>query len=371
VRVTVIAPPWLAVPPVGYGGIEAVLDTLCRGLSAAGHDVLLYATGDSTTPVDRAWTFDVALGVENASPCAELRHVIDAYQAAADWGADIVHDHTLSGPFYARQRPAVDVVTTNHGPFDEDLAPLYRALAGRVPLIAISHHQASTAGATPVTAVIHHGVDLEQFPMGMGTGGYALSLGRMNPNKGIHTAIHAARAAGIPLRIAAKMREPAEHEYYRRCVEPLLGDGIEYVGEVHGTAKLRLLAEATCLLNPIAWPEPFGMVMIEALACGTPVVATPCGASPEIVACGVTGHLRAHVPGLAEALTRVHQIDRRACRASVAERFSLTRLAADHALLYERVLARRAGEGTTRLLRSSRRLRQLIGTNGENALTAV
>jgi glycosyltransferase involved in cell wall biosynthesis len=151
----------------------------------------------------------------------------------------------------------------------------------------------------------------------------------------VHTAVQIARAAGMPLRIAAKMWEAEERDYFRAQVEPLLGGDVEYVGEVGGDDKHAFLAEATCLLNPIAWPEPFGMVMIEALACGTPVVGTPLGAAPEIVDDGATGFLRHSVADLAEALGRVGEIDRGACRAVAAARFSAARMAADHLRLYE------------------------------------
>jgi glycosyltransferase involved in cell wall biosynthesis len=333
-RIAVIAPPWLSVPPTGYGGIETVLDTLCRGLRTAGHDVLLYATGDSTCPVERAWTFETAVGTDRISPAAELRHVIDAYRAVRDWGADVVHDHTLTGPFYAQQHTELTVVTTNHGPFDADLAPLYGALAGRVPILAISRHQATLAGDVPIASVIHHGLDLDRFPVGDGGGGYALFLGRMTPDKGVHSAIHVARAAGIPLRIAAKMCEPAEHDYFNARVKPLLGGDIEYIGEVGGDQKLHLIGGARCLLNSIAWPEPFGMVMIEALACGTPVIGTPCGAAPELIDDGVTGFLRRDQLGLVAAIDHVDDLDRAACRAVAEARFSMARMASDHTGIY-------------------------------------
>ena len=334
-RIAVVAPPWLPVPPPAYGGTELVLDGLCRGLADLGHEVLLYATGDSTTDVPRAWTYDVARGVESINPASELCHVIGAYQAARDFRADVVHDHTLTGPVYGHDR-GIPVVTTNHGPFSGDLSVLYRALAAaRVPIVAISRHQAASAGDVPVAAVIHHGVDATRFPVGEGSGGYALCLGRMVPEKGIHLAARAARAAGRPLLIAAKMREPAERRYFADQVEPLLGGGVEYVGEVGVEEKHRLLGGAACLLNPIDWAEPFGMVMIEALACGTPVVATPRGAAPEIVDHGVTGLLAEGEHALAAALACVEDLDRRACRDAVEQRFSHRRLAADHVALYE------------------------------------
>lgn len=334
-RIAIIAPPWLPVPPPAYGGTEAVLDSLARGLSEAGHDVLLYATGDSTCPVPKKWTFAQAPGIAVGGVPIELRQAIDGYDAVQDY--DVVHDHTIVGPFVAQQYPHMPVVTTNHGPFDEGLSTIYRAIAHRTPIISISHHQASTAGDIPIATVIHHGIDIAHFPFGSGDGGYAVFLGRMNPDKGVDTAVRVARRAGVPLRIAAKMREQAERDYFRNRVRPLLGDDIEYIGEVGGNEKLELLARARCLLNPINWPEPFGMVMIESLACGTPVVARPCGAAPEIVEDGVTGFLRGEEDELATTVVRAAELDRNACRQSVHDRFSTTRLARDHADFYSRV----------------------------------
>jgi glycosyltransferase involved in cell wall biosynthesis len=336
-KIAIVAPPWVAIPPVGYGGTEAVLDGLARGLSAEGHDVLLYTTGDSACPVPKAWVFEQAAGVGIGGAVTELRHVIHAYEAVS--GYDIVHDHTLVGPVYAEHFPAMAVVTTNHGPFDGDLHDYYRAIGDRVPIIAISHHQASTAGEIRVAGVVHHGIDMNKFSLGSGRGGYALFLGRMSPDKGVHTAIHAAARAGVPLKIAAKLREPAEYAYFNESVRPLLGGDIEFVGEVAGAVKHELLGDAFCLLNPMAWDEPFGMVMIEALASGTPVVATPRGAAPEIIDDGVTGHLRTGEEALAEALGDVGALSREACRRAAESRFSLKQMVAGHVALFERVLA--------------------------------
>jgi glycosyltransferase involved in cell wall biosynthesis len=336
-RVAIVAPPWVPVPPPAYGGTEAVLDGLARALVDAGHDVLLHATGDSSCPVERTATFDCALGVGIGGAAAEARHVIDAYEAATSWGADVVHDHTIVGPIYSHRFDGLPVVTTNHGPFDSDLGPLYRAVGGRVPVIAISADHASAAVDTNVAAVIHHGVDVEAFPFGGGDGGYALFLGRMSPDKGVAEAARIAHAAGIPLRIAAKMHEPAERAYFDEVVRPLIGGGVDYVGEAGGAYKLRLLADAVCLLNPIRWREPFGMVMIEALACGTPVVATPCGAAPEIVDDGVTGYLRTDCRDLAAGVVAAGALDRDACRQAAKERFSAARMAEDHLALFARL----------------------------------
>jgi glycosyltransferase involved in cell wall biosynthesis len=331
----IIAPPWVAVPPTAYGGTEAVLDTLARGLHTSGHELLLFTTADSTCPVPKAAVLANAIGVGVGGSATEMRHVIHAYQAAVDIRADIVHDHTLIGPVYADRFNGLQVVTTNHGPFQSELGDYYRAIGGQTPIIAISHHQASTATATPIASVIHHGVDLERFPFGQGDGGYALFLGRMCPEKGVDAAIRVARQAQIPLRIAAKMSEAAEQLYFDKYVRPLLGADVEYIGEIGGTDKTALLGGATCLLNPIAWPEPFGMVMVEALACGTPVVATPMGAVPEIVDHGRTGFICSSETALAAAVRSTAELDRQQCRAAAATRFSAERMVADHVALYQ------------------------------------
>ena len=206
-RIGLISPPWLAVPPIGYGGTERVIDALARALVEIGHDVLLLTSGDSTCPVPRRTTLPRAVGTDQASPAVELRHVIAAYDHAREANVDIVHDHTLVGPFFARRFPWLPVVTTNHGPFEGDLAEVYRAMADLVPVIAISHNQAAEGQALhiPVEAVIHHGVHLGDYPVGTGRGGYAAFVGRMSPTKGVHVACQLAREAGIPLRIAAKL----------------------------------------------------------------------------------------------------------------------------------------------------------------------
>jgi len=340
VRIAIIASPWLAVPPTGYGGTESVLDALAQHLAKQDHDVLLYTTGDSTCPVERAWTYEQAIGTNGSQVATELAHVIDAYRTASEWGAEVVHDHTLCGPVFARGLVHVPVVTTNHGPFDGELQTLYRSVGGDVPIIAISHHQASTARDIPVATVIHHGMEMPALQSDVGTRTHALFLGRMCEEKGVDVAIRVARNAEIPLRIAAKMQEPPERAYFDERVKPLLGQDVEYLGEADTDDKMQLLSESICLLNPIDWPEPFGMVMLEALSCGTPVVATDMGAAAEIVDHGVTGFLANDERSLVDALGQVRSLDRSACRSAAEARFSAARMAEDHARFYAQVLTR-------------------------------
>ncbi|HVX21588.1 MAG TPA: glycosyltransferase family 4 protein [Acidimicrobiales bacterium] len=356
-HIGLVAPPWTPVPPPLYGGIELVVDELARGFQAAGHEVTLFTTGDSTCPVPRRWVLAEAEGMRIGAAVPELRHVIGAYRALAD--CDVIHDHTLAGPLLAesllaesllagpgapgRKGPAV--VTTVHGPLDEDLVALYETMAGRVPIVCISEAQHRPAPQVPVARVIHHGIDSSLFPMGDGRGDgdgrYCLFLGRMAPDKGADRAIAAARQAGVRLLMAAKMREPGEVRYFTEQVEPLLGPDAVYLGEVPHEQKLALLQGAAALLFPIRWNEPFGLVMLEAMASGTPVLAFPEGAAPEVVVDGKTGFLCRDEAAMAEAIGRLDELDRADCRAAVEGYFSTGRMVADHLDLFEELVGRR------------------------------
>lgn len=341
-RIAVIAPPWAPVPPALYGGIELVVDRLAVGFKEAGHDVLLYTTGDSTSDVDRRWVLEASEGERIGMAVPELRHVFHAYDEIRKWGADVVHDHTIAGPFFAADRFAdVPVATTIHGPFNEELTDLYERVAVNTPIIAISNAQARSAPSVAIARVIHHGISAADFPVGSGTGGYCLFLGRMAPEKGAHRAIAACKAAGVPLLMAAKMREANERAYFAEFVEPHLADGVSYLGEVPHARKLELLAHATALVNPIRWNEPFGLVMVEALACGTPVVAFAEGAAPEIVEHGATGFLCNTADEMAAALTKAGALDRGACRAAVEGYFSTGRMVEEHLELFAEMIASR------------------------------
>jgi glycosyltransferase involved in cell wall biosynthesis len=252
----------------------------------------------------------------------------------------VVHDHTLAGPVHSASFPDLPVVTTNHNAFTRTYNALYAAVVPRVALVAISRSHAESTDV-PVDAVVYHGVDIADFPVGAGDGGYVCLLGRMAPTKGVHRAIAVARAAGMTLKIAAKMREPHERAYFEEFVEPHLGDDVIYLGEVDAAGKLELLGSAAALLNPIGWREPFGMAMLESLACGTPVVGCPQGAAPEIVEHGVTGYLGDTDDELIAGLRALERIDRGRCRESVHDKFSVERMVDGYVDVYERQRERR------------------------------
>ena len=399
-HIGVIAPPWTPVPPPLYGGIELVVDELARGFQAAGHRVTLFTTRDSTCPVPRRWVLREAEGMRIGMAVPELRHVIAAYEALGD--CDIIHDHTVAGPLLAAARSrdtshtparrvggstsatathrtathptatvegstpstsdvsadlrptgvlaagqAAPVVTTVHGPFNTELVDIYRALGNKVSIVCISRAQHQAAPDVPVARTIHHGIDARLFPFGAGAGDedgtYCVFLGRMAPDKGAHRAIEAARRAGLRILVAAKMREPWEVSYFTEMVEPLLGPDAVYLGEVPHLRKLELLSHARALLFPIRWNEPFGLVMLEAMACGTPVLAFSEGAAPEVVDHGTTGFLCADEIEMAAALADVGRIDRSSCRSSVEGYFSSERMVREHLELFGDLVGSSAG----------------------------
>ncbi len=344
-RIAEIAPPWLPVPPPGYGGTELMIDALCRGLTRAGHEVTLFTTGRSTCPVHKHWLFDQLDPRRMGAAVEEFHQAFAAYDVLTDTpdgDVDVVHDHTLAGIFFGPSRVRVPIVATVHGPFDSLLGQLYPRVVGDVSFVAISHDQASrTPTGVCVDRVIHHGIEYDRYPFAASTDADLLCLGRMSPDKGIDAAIRIARTAGRPLRIAAKMREPGEIDYFKAVVEPQLDADVSYIGEVDFETKVELLSSSAALLNPIRWPEPFGLVMIEAMACGTPVIGGAWGAAPEIVEDGVTGFLGNDDATLAEGLRRLDEIDRTTCRQAVIDRFSSDRMAADYVAMFTDLLDRR------------------------------
>jgi glycosyltransferase involved in cell wall biosynthesis len=337
VKIGLIAPPWIPVPPPAYGGTEAVIDNLARGLAGLGHDVRMFTVGTSTCPVRCDHLF-----AEPVDPIGysvpEAAHVLAAYESLDD--VDVIHDHTILGPLLAGRSgmPTPPVVTTNHGAFTPVTRRIFREIARSASIVAISADHARRAVDVPIAAVIHHGVDLDVYRPGPRVGNHLVFIGRMSPDKGVDHAVHIARAAGRPLRIIAKMREPEEHQYYQSCVRPILSAGDPEPEEMPLVDRIAVLQSAAALVNPIAWPEPFGLVMAESLATGTPVVATPVGSAPEIVSTRRTGFLCATDQQAVQAVQIVATIDRAACRAEAERRFSMARMAADYQRLYLRVL---------------------------------
>jgi glycosyltransferase involved in cell wall biosynthesis len=265
----------------------------------------------------------------------------------ADQGVDIVHDHTFAGvlnvPVY--RGLGLSTVVTVHGPIDADLYPYYRGLGADVALVAISDRQRELAPDLNWVGRVHNALDVEQWPFETDKGDYALFLGRFAPYKGAHLAVQAAHDAGVPLVLAGKCSEASEKAYFDEWVRPLLSGGDHVFGEADAVSKRRLLAGARCLLFPVQWEEPFGVVMIEAMACGTPVVALRGGAVAEVVVDGVTGVICEQPAELPAAIERAGSIDPHACRRHVAANFGVAQLGSGYERIYRRLLG---GDETTR-----------------------
>jgi glycosyltransferase involved in cell wall biosynthesis len=341
VKIALLSPVWFPVPPTGYGGIEWVVSLLADGLVDAGHDVTLFASGDSRTTAELAFVFAEAPSAQIGKTSVELAHALGCFRRAGEF--DVIHDHT--GPLGVALGGLVrqPVVHTVHGPLAGPERETYSALAEVAPgvgLVSISMNQRRPAPELPWAANIPNALDLDAYPFVPERDDYLLFLGRMSPDKGAHRAIEVARAAGAPIKLAGKKREHAEQAYFDELVRPLLGEDAEYLGETTHSLKVELLQRARATLFPIDWEEPFGLVMIESMACGTPVVATRRGAVPEVVADGRSGIVVDDWHDMAEAVERADGIDPAECRAWVEEHFGAERMVADHVALYERVVER-------------------------------
>lgn len=332
-RIAMVAPPWFELPPTGYGGIEQLVADLVDSLIARGNDVTLIGAGDNGTGATYASTFPEPQAERIGEPLPETLHAARAATLLSDLDIDVVHDHCLASPLTAAGRLTPTVVTV-HGPVTGELGDLYAAFGDSVSLVAISDAQRSFRPELNWVATVHNAIDVAGFPFQTEKEDYALFLGRMNPEKGVHVAVDVCRQAGQRLIIAAKCGEEAEQEYFEREVQPLLGPGAEYIGEADATTKRELLRNARCLLLPLLWEEPFGLVMVEALACGTPVVTLRRGSAPEVVVDGVTGIICDEPADLPAALARVTGIDPAACRRDAEERFDLHVMAARYEHVY-------------------------------------
>jgi glycosyltransferase involved in cell wall biosynthesis len=333
-----IAPPYFALPPAGYGGIEAVVADLVDELVGLGHEVTLIGAGPHRTRAQHYHaTFTDPPGERLGDPFVEVLHAARVAEILERGNFDIVHDHTLAGPLLARGLPA-PMVTTAHGPVDGEPAELYRALGESVQLIGISHAQRAHAPDLPWLGTVHNGIRVETFPFRREKENFALFLGRFHPQKAPHLAIDAARAAGLPIVLAGKCQEPVEREYFATHVEPRLGADTTLFGSADAAAKRDLFSRAACLLFPICWEEPFGLVMIEAMACGTPVVALRRGSVPEVVNDGVSGIIVEDPDALPKAIQRARTLEPDACRAHVTARFSTHTMALGYQSAYLKLL---------------------------------
>jgi glycosyltransferase involved in cell wall biosynthesis len=338
-KIAQIAPPWLNVPPNGYGGIEAMVALLCDGLVERGHDVTLFASGGSSTKARLVSRYGVAPGMaaSAARPMLEIPHLLQAYERSAEF--DVIHDHTFPvGPSIGANLTRPSVVHTVHGPSDlSDARPIYEALDQRVHLVALSHAQRLAVPSIHYTATIYNGIAVEAFPFRSHKDDYLLFVGRMGEEKGVHLAIEVARRLGRRLKVAAKMEEPDEVAYFEAKVRPRLNADIEILGQVSGVEKLGLYANAACTLMPVQWSEPFGLVMVESMACGTPVVALRKGSVAEIIQHEVTGFIADDLDSIVDSVTKVDRLEPKACRKAVITRFTKERMVDGYERVYRAV----------------------------------
>jgi glycosyltransferase involved in cell wall biosynthesis len=349
-RVAMLAPPWIPVPPPGYGGIESVVHLLCEGLVQRGHEVVLFAAPGSKCSATVRPLLECPHPDEIGQARFEADHVgaalKEVQEAAADGRAfDVVHDHTGFTALAMATTIDEPLVHTLHGPFNEETTPFYRRHGGEATIVALSRYQLEH-GPEEIRKgahVIPNPIDVAAWPFAERKDGYLLWIGRVNPDKGAHRAIEAARLARLPLVMAGPV-QPGQEGYFAECIEPHIdGEAVSYVGEVGMERKAELFSRARALLMPIKWPEPFGMVMAEALVCGTPVIAFPEGAAPELIQDGRNGYLVADEEEMSAATHRLARIDPRHCRDDARDRFGVDGVAARYEAAYRDAIARGHG----------------------------
>ena len=339
-QVALFSPVWFPVPPDRYGGIEAIVQLLADGLVDAGIDVTLFASGDSVTKADLVSAFETAPSEHIGHSYWELQHLLPFLELRDEF--DLVHDHSGLVGLTVFGLTSCPTLHTVHGPLTGEPGDVYesvcRAVDG-VGLVSLTLNQRRPRPSLPWMANVNNAIDVSRYAVDRRPGDSLLFLGRMSPDKGAHRAIRIAKRVGRPLKLAAKCREPGEIAYFDEFVAPHLNDMIEYVGEVDHDEKCALLAEAHALLVPIEWEEPFGLVMIEALACGTPIIAMRRGSVPEILQHGRTAFISDDLAGMAAAVGRAPELDPDVLRRQAEERFSVERMVEGYIAAYEKMIA--------------------------------
>jgi glycosyltransferase involved in cell wall biosynthesis len=345
-RIAVVTPPWFALPPEGYGGIESMCHLLVEGLFARGHQVTLVGVGHAATSATYIRTYLEQQSTRIGQSLPDIIHAAAFAQHLRGLDVDVVHDHSLAGPLLAFGRDVPTVVTA-HGPTEGEFEIYYSLISSAVSLVAISEAQRRMAPDLSWVSTVHNAIWVDEYPYSSAKEDFILWLGRASPDKGAHLAIDVAREVGTPIVLAGKCAEPEEEAYFAKEIEPRLGPDVEWTGEANAVRKKELLSAARCLLFPLQWHEPFGIVMVEAMACGTPVVALNKGSVPEIVEAGRTGFVCDDLSGCAEALAHLDEIDPAACRKRAEDKFDVDRMVAGYEDVYLRVLKGEVPSGST------------------------
>ncbi|RMI30204.1 glycosyltransferase family 4 protein [Nocardia stercoris] len=339
-----VVPPYFDIPPKAYGGVEAVVADVVDALVERGHRVTLLGAGEPGTKARFVPLWDEIQAERLGDPFPEVVHALKVRRALenliATEGLDLVHDHTFAGPVNAPfyRQLGLPTVVTVHGPVDGDCEVYYRELHQDTSLVAISDRQRELAADLNWAGRVHNSLRVADWPFQPVKQDYALFLGRFTETKAPHLALEAAHTVGIPLILAGKCAEPPEKAYFEKAVRPRLTERDHVFGMADAVAKRLLLSEARCLLFPVRWEEPFGMVMIEAMVCGTPVVALRGGAVSEVIVDGVTGRICDDPSELPTAIEEVRGYDPAACRAHVLEHFDAAAAGRGYEEVYRDVL---------------------------------
>ena len=337
-RIAQVAPLHESVPPVLYGGTERVVSYLTEELVKQGHEVTLFASGDSTTQARLIPVSEKGLRLDEQVSDPLAHHFVlleEVLARAADF--DIIHFHIDYLHFPFSQRQNTPHVTTLHGRLDlPDLIPLHKKFS-EIPLVSISNAQREPLAWANWQGTVYHGLPLDLYRASTEAGKYLVFLGRVSAEKRFDRAVEIAKRVNMPLKFATKV-DDMDRQYFEEVMKTVDERLMEGVGEVGESDKEELLANAYALLFPIDWPEPFGLVMIESMACGTPVIAYRCGSVPEIIDDGVTGFIVDDLDAAVEAVPKIRDLDRNLCRRSFEDRFSATRMAQDYVAIYERLI---------------------------------
>jgi glycosyltransferase involved in cell wall biosynthesis len=342
-KIAQIAPLAERVPPKKYGGTERVVHALTEELVRRGHDVTLFASGDSQTSARLESVYPRALREAKFKDIygtndLTMLHMGIAYELQDEF--DIIHDHMAPLSIPVANLATTPVVATIHGPFSSENRKLFELLRGP-HIVTVSQAQLYPLPNINHAGTVHHGLSMEHYPFSAEHDGYLLYVGRIAADKGVHYALDVAQVLDIPLVLAAKV-EPLDMPYFKQYIEPRLSERIKWVGEVDEEERNRLMSRARAFLHPVVFREPFGLTLIEAMACGCPVIAFNRGAIPEIIKTGVTGYVVEDVEGMVDALNNIDAIDRAACRAHALENFNVGRMTDGYEAVYRRLLGEEA-----------------------------
>lgn len=343
-RIAQIAPIVESVPPKKYGGTERVVHSLTEQLVKIGHDVTLFASGDSQTSANLVSVYPKSLKEANfqdlyGANCYTMLNIGTAYALQDHF--DIIHDHTGYMALPAAQTSKTPVVMTYHGPITPEVRLVHQMLNSPF-LVSISKSQARPGPDLNWAGTVYNGLEMSRYPFSEADDGYLLFVGRIDAEKGVHHAIKVAQILGLPLIIAAKLdRSPLYLNYYRTKIKPHLNQEIRWVGEVDEKERNKLMSKALAFLHPVTWPEPFGLTMIESMACGTPVVAFNQGSIPEVIQDGRSGFVVGNVEQMVQAVKNIKQIDRRYCRQYALKNFSAKKMAEGYLKIYAQAVEKK------------------------------